>query len=149
MNIPRFRAYVNKKTGLSCWFENGELVKKEIWNRFMEYDFREIIFENSGDSVIGKRGIWFNFDDAVFMLSVGIKDKSGKEIYENDIVRTKYGRKCLVRYRKLHEQCGFDLIPIEAENKGPDEYDLWKSENLEVVGNIFEDEEYAYLRERV
>lgn len=70
----------------------------------------------------------------------GKKDKNGVEIFEGDIVNTKYGRKCVV-YWFLNKPC-FDLKPIETlenlKHKCPDEWDLWRPEYLEVIGNIYE-----------
>ena len=139
--FPKFRAWVNTY----CGFGIDSTGTKEIWKKFMEYKFHEIDFDDK--DCIGKRGIWFDFDEADFMLYVGIKDKNGKKIYEKDIVKTKYGRKCLVKRRMTDCFCGFDLIPIESENKSPDEYDLWRPDNLEVIGNVYENEEYAKYRE--
>lgn len=139
--FPKFRAWVNTY----CGFGIDSTGTKEIWKKFMEYKFHEIDFDDK--DCIGKRGIWFDFDEADFMLYIGIKDKNGKKIYEKDIVKTKYGRKCLVKRRMTDCFCGFDLIPIESENKSPDEYDLWRPDNLEVIGNVYENEEYAKYRE--
>lgn len=139
--FPKFRAWVDKEVG--SIIDDGEVV--DIRDKFMEYEFWNI--EPDEEDAIGEHGLWFEFYTADFMLSVGIKDKNGKEIYEKDIVKTKYGRKCLVYRRITGCFCGFDLIPIESENKAPDEYDLWRSENLEVVGNFYENEEYARYRE--
>lgn len=138
--FPNFRAWVNTHCGLSITKDGT----KDIRKKFMEYKFHEIQFDDK--ACIGKHGIWFDFDEADFMLSVCIKDKNGKEIYENDVVKTKYGRKCLVKRRMTDCFCGFDLIPIECVNKAPDEYDLWKSGNLEVIGNVYEDDKYAKYR---
>ena len=139
--FPKFRAWVNTY----CGFGIDSTGTKEIWKKFMEYKFHEIDFDDK--DCIGKRGIWFDFDEADFMLYIGIKDKNGKKIYEKDIVKTKYRRKCIVKRRMTDCFCGFDLIPIESENKAPDEYDLWRSDNLEVIGNVYENEEYAKYRE--
>lgn len=66
----------------------------------------------------------------------GLKDLHSTRIFEGDIVKTKYGRLCEVRwFSSPCSQC-WDLIPIEATQKAPDSYDVWGSKNLEVVGNV-------------
>lgn len=66
----------------------------------------------------------------------GLKDLHGTRIFAGDIVKTKYGRLCEVRwFSSPCSQC-WDLIPIEATQKAPDSYDVWASKNLEVVGNV-------------
>ena len=66
----------------------------------------------------------------------GLCDKNGTKIFAGDIVKTKYGRLCEVRwFSSPCSQC-WDLIPIEATQKAPDSYDVWASKNLEVVGNV-------------
>ena len=66
----------------------------------------------------------------------GLKDVHGTKIFAGDIVKTKYGRLCEVRWISSPcSQC-WDLIPIEATQKAPDSYDMWASKNLEVVGNV-------------
>ena len=67
---------------------------------------------------------------------IGIYDKNGKGIYEDDIVRTNGGRICkVVRFSSPQFQ-GWDLDPIEAKNPPPKERELW--EGLEVIGNVYE-----------
>lgn len=66
----------------------------------------------------------------------GLCDKNGTKIFAGDIVKTKYGRLCEVRwFSSPCSQC-WDLIPIETTQKAPDSYDVWASKNLEVVGNV-------------
>ena len=59
------------------------------------------------------------------------KDIHGKRIFENDIVRTKYGRICRVCWVSVGGHCGFDLDPLEADHKAPTDYDLY--DNLELI----------------
>ena len=71
----------------------------------------------------------------------GLCDKNGTKIFAGDIVKTKYGRLCEVRwFSSPCSQC-WDLIPIEATQKAPDSYDVWASKNLEVIGNIHDNPE--------
>lgn len=70
---------------------------------------------------------------------IGIDDKNKKEIYEGDIVRTNSGRLCKVVWFSSPQYQGRDLVPIETKNPTPKEWNLW--EDLEIVGNIFDNPE--------
>lgn len=94
------------------------------------------VFDGTKDRAVANN----HYGDTL-MSWIGRSDKNGTEIYDNDIVKTKHGRFCLVNWKETPSFIGFDLSPIESTNKNPDEYDLWKSENLEVVGNRFENSE--------
>lgn len=73
----------------------------------------------------------------------GKYDKNYKPIYEQDIVKTQYGRLCIVIWFSSDSHCGFDLKPIctteNLEKQPPSEYFLWYQGDIEVVGNIFDD----------
>lgn len=73
----------------------------------------------------------------------GVVDKHGTRIFEGDIVKIKYGRLCTIIWFSSPTHNGWDLQPINTvENclhtKCPDAFDLYKEENLEVVGNIYD-----------
>ena len=71
---------------------------------------------------------------------IGRYDKNNKKIFNNDIVKTKYGRECVVVWFSSNKYNAWDLKPVgNYECKAPDKYDMWNPENLEVVGNIFDD----------
>ncbi|MBR6907989.1 hypothetical protein IKN40_05910 [bacterium] len=70
-------------------------------------------------------------------LCTGITDRNGLLIYEGDYVITKHGRICQVIWLSNAGYLGFDLIPITniTDDNAPDQYDIWKSENLEIINN--------------
>lgn len=71
----------------------------------------------------------------------GLKDKNGKLIWENDIVRDEYGNFYKAFWQNDYYQFSFcaktGVFPIGAK------WNLWsfKSSEIEVVGNIFDNKE--------
>lgn len=76
----------------------------------------------------------------------GLVDKNGNQVFEGDIVKTKYGRLCSVVWFSSQSYTGWDLAAITTgtncvHTRCPDSFDIYKSDNLEVVGNIHDNPE--------
>ena len=131
----------------NCWAYGYYIQKRETTYCFKEdYDAHPnntkhyILWDEMTDWGLPNKHLVTEVDKNTICQFIGIYDKNKKEIYTNDIVKTKYGRLCVVTYFSSASYCGFDLEPIDCEYKCPDKYDLWLSNNLEVVGNTIQDE---------
>lgn len=75
---------------------------------------------------------------------IGVEDKDGRPIFEGDIVKTEFGRRCVVVWFSSRKCCGWDLIPLNTvtncvRTKPPSSDNLFNSDCLELVGNIHND----------
>ena len=77
----------------------------------------------------------------------GLTDKNGKRIWENDIVKTKFGRLCKMIWRQTQCFVGWDFVVCDFDfgvndfSKPPSGWDLYLPENLEVIGNPIDNPE--------
>lgn len=111
------------------WVEGSLFQRKKGCTEI--FDHKETLF--AGRMI---EGMWRKVDQSTVGQYIGIKDKNGKRIFEGDIVRTKYGRVCKIVWHGYTPV--FDLTPISNyDSKAPDKYDLFYPENLEVIGNIY------------
>ena len=129
---PKFRAWdVHEKK----MFTNDQLI---IWNGNVYAN------DNSELNVNNLKG--WSIDEKYLMQSTGLKDKNGKEIYEGDIVKYKYGVNTFteaVTYNK--DFAGFGLVDDDGYGGtvftfGELAEDVDFS-SLEVAGNIYENPE--------
>ena len=80
----------------------------------------------------------YSVDLATVGQYTGLTDKNGNKIFDGDIIKTKFGRLCKVRYFISACFCGVDFLPLNTKHKAPTDYDMYRSDNLEVVGNIYD-----------
>lgn len=90
----------------------------------------------------GETDGWTEIDSSTLCQCTGLKDKNGKRIWENDIVRDKHGNFYKAFWQNNYYQFSWICIksaklPIGAK------WSLWniKSFEIEVVGNIFDNPE--------
>lgn len=122
--------YIQKQETTYCF--------KEDYDAHPDNTKHYILWDETIDWGLPNRHLIIDIDPDTLCQFTGKYDKNHKEIYINDIVKTKYGRLCIVKWFSASEYCGFDFYPIECDNPYPDKYDLWDNLNLEVIGNVFD-----------
>lgn len=124
--IPKFRAWIKSEKCFADYIESIRYYSSEIdlcWGGICESDT-------------------FNLDSVELILSTGLKDKNGKEIFEEDVVYDGF-EKTIVNYGKqtieeefgaIREYVGFNLTLACG-------YPEAVPMNYEIIGNIYENPE--------
>lgn len=113
-------------------------------NRMYARAYQKLLYillcEDDGKGGEGKPALRAGFDDCMLLQSTTLVDKNGREIFEGDLVRIRFGGRIIegavgdvpdmFKSRKIHplrpllERSGLETLPEEAE--------------IEVIGNSFE-----------
>ena len=118
-----------------CWDkENKEMLEVQELDYADSYDGQPMVRTTMYND-------YFDTEDMILMQYTGLKDKNGKEIYEGDIVHIpddyeEYGFASGENYSIDFKDGRFRLKPKYKPNATG--YDLEFTEELEVIGNIYE-----------
>lgn len=127
--IPKFRAWIKSEKCFADYIESIRYYSSEIdlcWGGICESDT-------------------FNLDDVELILSTGLKDKNGKEIFEGDIVQYQNSKvpsadsKGVIRYFDNWAMFGIDIE--HNEPRALFFNGLADHISLDVVGNTYENPE--------
>lgn len=117
--------------------------------KFRAWDGVDIIYEVSIDNgnwyktKNGKRSEFYSVKDYPLMQYTGLKDKNGKEIYEEDIVENDFGKGSYVSGKVSgtviwnEEEAKFDIDSCLLDEC------LFRG-NIEVIGNIYENKKLIF-----
>lgn len=126
---PKFRAW--DKHGQKM-FANDELI---IWNGN--------VYANDSKKLTCNNLKGWSIDDEYLMQSTGLKDKNGKEIFEGDIVKMSKDVYSEPTYYEVVRHRG-GAYRLESKQHG---CELWlRHTDCEVVGNVYENQEYLKKR---
>ena len=121
---PRFRAWDKL---------NNEMYVVE------QINFNHGEFESIGYGITFLRGA----DKVILMQSTGLKDKNGQEIFEGDIVKMAKDVYSEPTYYEVVRHYG-GAYRLESKQHG---CELWlRHTDCEVVGNVYENQEYLKKR---
>ena len=108
-------------------------IKFRAWDGSkMQYDFGYINV-TSGNAVTWSEDEYKNW---IVMQFTGLKDKNGKEIYEDDIIKYSdktYAKNDIIKYKVIYRQ-GIFMI-------GNEQPLCYGNKSIEIIGNIYENKD--------
>lgn len=109
---------IQRELKFRAWVKNNKVGHELFTVVMISWIGKEVILSGKGGSI--------GLDDCVLMQYTGLKDKTGKEIYEGDIVRAG-------KILSVIEYSSGQFIGID--------WQYYNDRNLEVIGNIYENKE--------
>ena len=129
--MPKFRA----------WDKQLKIMRNVKYIDFENQELKIYADEYYEDGYIPNLDIVRNFDEFEIMQSTGLKDKSGKEIFEGDIVKNINTESKGRVIWDIHNT-GWHYSVKKKANSLFDTYTLFRSKhNLEVIGNVHDNPE--------
>ena len=123
--IPRYRAWLKKEQKMDNYIDHISWLEDELYC--------------IGDGIT----YMVSAEDLVLMQSTGLKDKNGKEIFEGDIVKMAKDVYSEPTYYEVVRHYG-GAYRLESKQHG---CELWlRHADCEVVGNVYENQEYLKKR---
>ena len=102
----------------------------------IDYENSEILFISYVNEDGSKIETYRNFDDVIFLMSTGLIDKDGAEIYEGDICVYYYGG--VAEYCEVKWSEKYSTWMIEGDSDIEFLRDFARHISFEVIGNIYE-----------
>lgn len=129
--------------------DNGELVEGNlVWSDDADDDYKAIIIPTTDSNMFTKGGArgnlgfekWYRVDPSTICQCTGLKDKNGKLIFENDIVKDN------VIYGAVKWDDANARYIIDDRDDGYQDYSEWWHE-VGVIGNAFDNPELLEVGE--
>lgn len=126
--------------------DNGEWVQgyyAKGLDVFNDCEEAHIIFEpNTAFYSSGETDGWHKVDPSTICQCTGLKDRNGKQVWENDIVKDEHGNLYKAFWQNNYYQFSWICVSSEIFQSGI-KWDLYvmRSFEIEVIGNIFDNPE--------
>lgn len=116
-------------------------ITTRAWSKKEKCFIDDYIIDSRGNEYqFNKCEFWGDDRDVIVMLGTGLTDKTGKPIYEGDIVKIKYYGKSIITQVTIETgKTVMQCEPFNQYNYSEDGYD--EPSTCEIIGNIYENPE--------